>query len=307
MQYRYITLRVLPFTGALIAGMWSWVSAGDLVRWTDEKGVLHFSDSLANVPAQYRGQVKLEKLKEEAVPKASRSDRNLTKAQETRVVGSTSEPSKDKPKLNSYEVPFEAYEGTAQRVIVSVKFNDSVTAPMALDTGAPGLVISPKLANQLGLLSGDEGKVVVQAGGIGGSVSAIRTFIDKVQIGEASDIFIPATVTRSVSPAFEGLVGMDFMSKYSFKIDSVREVLIFEEIEPNPNWPGGRPERWWRDRFKELHALRTAWSRAVPHEQQWQAQYGPAKFASNQVMEVDKLLDKLDRYANRHFVPQSWR
>ncbi|MDK2742320.1 MAG: aspartyl protease family protein [Nitrospira sp. BO4] len=303
----HITLCVLPFIGVLVAGSLPPVSAGDLVRWTDENGVLHFSDSLANVPPRYRGHIKLEKLKEEEVPKESRSGRNLTKAQEIRAVEPASEPFKDKPKLNSYEVPFEAYEGTAQRVIVSVKFNDSVTVPMALDTGAPGLVISPKLANQLGLFSGDEGKVEVQAGGIGGSVTAIRTFIDKVQIGEASDIFIPATVTRSVSPAFEGLVGMDFMSKYSFKIDSVKHVVIFEEIEPNPNWPGGRPERWWRERYKELHALRAAWRRAVPHEQQWQAQYGPAKFASNQVMEVDKLLDKLDRYANQHFVPQSWR
>ena len=247
----------------------------------------------------HRGQVKLEKLKDNPLLQRSRVEGTSA----LRADG----PVTEKPKLKSYEVPFEAYEGTAQRVIVSVTFNDTVTARMAIDTGAPGLVISPRLANQLGILNSDEGKVMVQAGGIGGSVPAIRTFIDKVQVGQASDTFIPATVTRSISKSFEGLLGMDFMSKYSFKIDSVRHVVILEELEPNPDWPGGRPERWWRDRFKELHDLRTAWRRAVPHEQQWQAQYGPARFASNQVMEVDKLLDKLDRHANYYSVPQTWR
>jgi hypothetical protein len=145
-------------------------------------------------------------------------------------------------------------------MIVSVKFNDSVTARMLLDTGAPGLMIFPKLANQLGLLRSDEGRIVTQSGGIGGSVPAIRMIIDTVQVGEAIGVLIPATITRSVSPAFEGLIGMDFMSKYA----SVQQVAVFGELEPNPNSPGGRPECWWRDRFKELHALRAAWERLPP-------------------------------------------
>jgi hypothetical protein len=45
--------------------------AGDVVQWTDEKGMQHFSDSLDNVPAKYRGQVKVEKFKEEKLPQRS--------------------------------------------------------------------------------------------------------------------------------------------------------------------------------------------------------------------------------------------
>jgi len=284
----------------LISCCLSAVSAGDFVQWIDEQGAIHFADSLEAVPQKYRAQAKQDKFKEDnSLPRAaSRKPQNpLQGMLDTGQKG----------KLKTFEVPFEAYEGTALRVIVPVKFNDSVTAPMAIDTGAPGLLISPKLANKLGLLSGDEGKVLWASGGIGGSVPSTLTIIDKVQVGEAKDSFLPAMVTPSISGAFEGLLGMNFMSKYSFKIDSVKQVVIFEEIEPNPNWPGGRPERWWRDRFKEMNAVKAAWKRFVPHEQQWQAQYGPANFASRQVMEVDKLIDKLDRYANQHSVPQSWR
>ncbi|SPP63466.1 aspartyl protease family protein [Nitrospira lenta] len=281
--------------------------AGDLVQWTDEKGMVHFSDSLDNVPQKFRHHAKQDKFKDKNPQRSSVNSAGGLSSADALILGSMLEAREQPPKLNSFEVPFEAYEGTAQRVIVSVKFNDSVTAPMAIDTGAPGVLISPKLAGQLGIYGSDEGKVLIQAGGIGGSVPALLTFLDKIQVGEARDSFIPATVTRSISGSFEGLLGMHFMSKYSFKIDSVRQVVIFEEIPANSNWPGGRPERWWRDRFKELNSVRAAWKRLVPQEQLWQAQYGPSRFASRQVMEVDKLLEKLDRYASQNSVPQNWR
>ena len=151
--------------------------AGDLVQWTDEKDTLHFSDSLDTVPAKYRSRAKLEKLKAMQLPQRSRSE-GARAGSDNHITENRGE----KPTLNSFEVPFEAYEGSAQRVIVSVTFNDSVTAPMILDTGAPGLVIFPRLAEKLGIFGNDEGKVQASAGGIGGQTPSIRTCIDKVQV-----------------------------------------------------------------------------------------------------------------------------
>ena len=45
---------------------------------------------------------------------------------------------KEKQPLKRYEVSYKAYEGMARRIIIPVRFNDSVTAPMVLDTGATG-------------------------------------------------------------------------------------------------------------------------------------------------------------------------
>ena len=287
----------------LVVALLSFLSstfAGDVVQWTDEKGTLHFSDSLDTVPAKYRGQAKLEKFKEEKLPQRPRSE-----GPRAGLDGRILESHGEKPTLDSYEVPFEAYEGSAQRVIVSVTFNDSVTAPMILDTGAPGLTISAQLAEKLGTFGNDEGKVQVAAGGIAGKTPAIRTFIDKVQVGGAKDVFIPATIVDSIpSRAFEGLIGMDFMSKYSMKIDSVKRVVVFEEIAPDPNSPGGHNEQWWRGLFKEFHSLRAAWksyaSQYLRGDHEWQ-------FAVRQMKETDKLLNKLDRQASEHLVPQTWR
>jgi predicted aspartyl protease len=284
----------------LLLALLSSTFAGDLVQWTDEKGTLHFSDSTDTVPAKYRGQVKLEKFKEAKLPQHSRSEGPHTSSG-SRTLDSQGE----KPTLTSYEVPFEAYEGSAQRVIVSVTFNDTVTAPMILDTGAPGLVISTQLAEKLGIFGNDEGKVHATAGGIGGSTPSIRTFIDTVQVGGAKDSFIPATIIGSLSsPAYEGLIGMDFMSKYSMKIDSAKRLVVFEALSPDPNSPGGHNEQWWKGLFKEFHSLGTAWKIHAAQKSKSQQEY---EFSVRQTKEANKLLNKLDKHASEHSVPQGWR
>ena len=165
-------------------------------------------------------------------------------------------------------------------------------------------MISPKVAKQLGVYETDEGKVATNAGGIGGSVPAVRTFIDRVKVGGAKDSFIPAYVVPSTSPAWEGLIGMDFMSKYSFKIDSVKRVVVFEEIASDPNSPCGHNEQWWKGLFKEFHSLGAAWKSHASQRARSQQEY---QFAVRQTKEADKLLNKLDRYASEHSVPQTWR
>ncbi|MCS6293573.1 MAG: aspartyl protease family protein [Nitrospira sp.] len=277
--------------------------AGDLVQWTDEKGMIHFSDSLDNVPEKFRSQTKQEKFKEEKRPERTHAKVDCS-GSEGRVLQSMLETWGKKPALAIHEVPFQAYEGTARRVIVPVTFNGFVTVPMAIDTGAPGLIISPKVAKTLGLATNEDGKVLSVTGGIGGRVFAVRTFIDKVQVGGATDSFIPATVAPSISTSFEGLIGMDFMSKYSFKIDPTKQVVVFEELAANSDWPGGHDERWWRSLFKEFHALRDDWDRAT-YQRNANRQF--KEFAGRQVKEADKLLCKLERHANDHFVPQDWR
>ncbi len=111
-------------------------------------------------------------------------------------------------------------------------------------------------------------------------------------------------MTDSISHSFEGLIGMVFMSKYSFKIDSVKKVVVFEEVQPDPRAPGGRNERWWRSQFTELHALREAWEHYASNKD---LNDHERAFALSQVTEADKLLSKLDRQASLNSVPQPWR
>ena len=228
----------------------------------------------------------------------------------------------EQQKLSRYEIPFEAYKGGAKGIIISVKFNDAVTVRMLLDTGATTTFISPKLAEKLGVFHANEGKLLTSAEGVGGSVPTIRTIIDKVQVGGASDHFIPTTVSfRSISDSYEGLIGMDFMSKYSMKIEYGKKVIVFEEIPPDPNSKGGHDEQWWRSFFKEFNYYRDGWREYGEYIDK-QIRDNPMgiggvsdpgtfkelkKLADYQYTQADKLLSRLEHYASEHFVPRHWR
>ena len=290
------------------------IFAEGFYKWVDENGTIHFSDSTSGIPNKYRQDVAQETFKEIEKSK-SRSDIEIKESDPTletlpplKDLGNNLEPKK-------YEIPYKAFEGNAKRIIIPVTFNGSVTAPMALDTGAPGLVISPRLAEELNLLDEEETNLMVSVGGVGGSVPAVRIIMDSVQIGGAKDTFIPTTVISSISGAFEGLVGMDFMSNYSMRIDPLKNVLVFQEIPPGANSPGGHDEAWWKSNFNSFGALRDAWQQYKESlDREIRDSLGPSdrtkklmNFATNQFKAADQLFEKLNRYAIQHAVPMSWR
>jgi len=230
-------------------------------------------------------------------------------------------------KLRRFEVPYKGYEGTP-RIVLPVTFNDSITVPMLLDTGASGTHISFGLAEKLGIFKKDEGTLIEAISGIGGTVPAILTIIDNVKIGEAEDSFVPTTISSSISPDFEGLIGMDFMSNFTIKIDTRKHVVTFEELLPRSDMPGGHDENWWRQKFHEFASKRADWKskrEAIYDRYSVNKASEPAvvlrkegrmttitvmkmkEFVDYQYEESDKLLRKLDSYAVDHNVPMEWR
>ncbi len=290
-------------------------SAGKLYKWVDKKGNIHFTDSPASIPSEYWDQVYIGEFGESE--KKSADD---TPARRTVTPGkSGSVTDKEEKPYEHHEIPFTAYEGMAKRIIVPVTINNEVTANMALDTGAPGMIITPQLAERLGLFEGGEGMVMIMAGGIGGNTPAIRTIIDSVQIGGARDKFIPTTVVPLETKAFEGLIGMDFMSGYSINIEPKRKVIVFTEMPSDPNSPGGHDEEWWRTKFREFSSVRNEWNRYkenlegiirrsdYSNNTEMENIKDALELAENQWIEADKLYFKLESYAIDNNVPMSWR
>ena len=210
--------------------------------------------------------------------------------------------------LKKYAVP---YSGNSRRIIIPVTFNGRVTAKMLLDTGAPGMHISDTLAKKLGLLDSRENNLWIIVAGIGGSVPAIFTIMDSIRVGEVEDNFIPTTISRSVSNEFEGLIGMDFMANYEVRIDTKKQVVIFEEFPESRDIPAGHNEQWWRSTFNQFKSLRLAWEkhresfsrRGVNTEREKDVK----DFVDRQCRKVNELNDRLSGYASQHSVPLEWR
>lgn len=222
----------------------------------------------------------------------------------------SADPGADKD-TKVYVVPYSAYEGNSLRIIIPVILNGNVTARMALDTGSPGMLISNELAERLGLLDKDTAKLSTFTNGIGGSVPSFFTIIDTVQVGGVKDHFVPTSITPALSEAFDGLIGMDFVANYSIKIDTIRRVVIFEELSSRPKMPTGHSMQWWRNNFYRFASLRSEWKQyreKLIRQKDDLRNYDELKeFADRQYKEADRLFNMLNKHAIEHAVPMSWR
>jgi len=274
-------------------------------KWTDENGNLHFS-----VPEKYRDQIESDTFGEkQPAPSKPRHKSAPSRKPAVEVPSTPIIPKR-------YEVPYNPHGGSEKRIIVTAVFNGRESAELAIDTGAPGTLISPSLAKKLGLFDQDQAALIVPVGGIGGVRPAIRSIVDTLQVGGAVNRFVPVTITPSVSESFEGLLGLDFVSNFAVTIDSKRNVVVFEELPLDAEHPGGHDREWWSGLYKEFGSQGNAWRgyREAYDDEIADSPYANREDNRNllllieyQIREAGKLMDKLDEFARENSVPMTWR
>ena len=118
-------------------------------------------------------------------------------------------------------------------------------------------------------------------------------------------------VSRPISLSFEGLVGMDFMAKYSVQIDTKKHVLYLNELPESPDSPAGHDEEWWRLNFHNFKSLRHNLQQYRDRLYSLNNDSGKKKklreFADRQYDEANSMLDRLRVYASENSVPLQWR
>lgn len=275
---------------------------GQLYRWVDAEGTIHLTEDPSSIPHQFQDQVQKRNLE---------SPGAFPSKMETQIMNADKREGGSRIGLKRFEIPYQGFEGTARRIIIPVTLNDSVTANLLIDTGAPYLVISPKLAKRLGLVGDKESGLQITAGGIGGTVPAMLAMVDSVKVGDAEAAFLPATITEIPSEEFEGLVGMDFMANYRISIDSSKSVITFDEQPAQQDRPGGHDEIWWRSNFRNITRLKSEWNsylRALDSANlSWSETETRKKLGKSQFDEAEKLYRKLERFASDNAVPVNWR
>jgi len=277
-------------------------SRADFYKWVDEDGIVHMVDSPGQIPSQYRNQVVKKTTVTPTDQEENQSSITKTAVKSSEIPGTN---------LKHIEIRYKGYEGSSRRIIIPVTFNGSVTEDMLLDTGAPGLLISPKLANRLGLIKGEDENLKIQAGGVGGTVEAMYDIVDTVNVGEARAECLPAVISDFSSFEYEGLVGMEFMANYRISIDNTRNIITFDELPPDQNTPGGHDETWWRSNFDRLSSIRDRWADKIKELEAQDATISAKEkqltTAKKQLAEADNLYRKLERFARDNAVPSNWR
>ena len=107
--------------------------------------------------------------------------------------------------------------------LTEVVLNDARRAHFLVDTGATACVLSPRLAEAVGVRPSPDARIVrVNTGN--GPISGPVVSIPLIRVGEVEATDVVAVILPDML-GLEGILGNTFLSRYSLTIDSARHLL----------------------------------------------------------------------------------
>jgi clan AA aspartic protease (TIGR02281 family) len=261
---------------------------GEVYRWTDSQGRLHFTQNLDQVPREQRSAAR------EAAHSAPTPD-STSRFQTFTAPDRASAVPVPSFRTRTLRIPFER-QGTLMRV--QVQLNDRLRVPFLVDTGASGISIPESVAGQLGLLR-REGMSSILVRTANGVVSRSVVRLDSIELGGARVEGLEATVNPSMGI---GLLGGTFFNNFIYRVDAAEQVI---SLETNDGIRGGIGAEQWRDRFRSIRepmARLSAYLESVEITREGRRSELEGRLAS-----LEESLEELELQASRVGVPASWR
>lgn len=225
------------------------LSSGEMYKWVDERGTVHFADDLSNVPEKYRSDAEMRKTPEGISP--------------LRVKEKATPPPAIKNTTASEGIEVSLHR-KHELWLTEVLLNGKVRRHFILDSGASFTLINRQTANELGLTV-DENTPFIPVSTVSGVILAPLVTLKSVQVGKAELENVEALIYTMPSDN-EGLLGNSFLNKFRVVIDSNHGKLTLYGMqgEPSPDRPGGFGKDYWVGQFRfynqtlaELKKLKT--------------------------------------------------
>jgi hypothetical protein len=264
--------------------------AGELYRWMDERGRAHFTDDLTRVPSRYR-----DRAMQSAFP-----DSRVTMPAAPAAPAPAAEPPIPEPATRHVI----QVEKAGLEVTVAATLNGRLTVPFTVDTGAMINTLPRPVAEELGLLSEDEGRRVVVVGVSGEPMVVPIVRLRQVDVGGAIVEDLDAAVLETLHV---GLLGMPFFRHFRVSLDPVAGSMELEKVDLSKieGLYGGYPESYWRGSF-----------RTVAHQldaiEKYRRQIPPVFEHLHEKLDSAERYwrsegERLDVEASRAGVPRAWR
>jgi clan AA aspartic protease (TIGR02281 family) len=123
-----------------------------------------------------------------------------------------------------------AIEGQGKVIIVEATINQRVTGRFLLDTGASYCVISKETASSANLSGRKDGRKVRMSTASGAMMEATIGEARRIEIGDAVAREVEvAVVDGNPFPGFQGLIGLSFLQRFKYSVDSRNGVLLLED------------------------------------------------------------------------------
>lgn len=209
---------------------------GEVYRWVDEKGTVHFSDDLSKIPEKYRPDAELRKAPRE-VPAPEIKEKPAAP------------PDPKVSESEGFEVNlFRRYE----LLLVEVLLNGKVRKHFIVDTGASFTLINQQTVRELGITI-DENTPVIRSVSVSDVILTPLVTLKSIQVGKAEVENVETLVYTM--PTYQGLLGNSFLNKFKVVIDAnnAKMTLFSMQGTPSPDRPGGYGRDYWMGQFRFYH------------------------------------------------------
>ncbi len=178
-----------------------------LYRWVNERGEVHFTQGLENIPEPFRAGAQLLGYPE-SPPATERAD----------PPAGAAAPARGAARIRF--VPGEP-------ILADARINGGRSVRLLLDTGAALTMIAPRTLSALGVDMSRSRPAEVR--GVTGSASARLVYLDSIAVGEARTGPLWVLSYNAVLPQGDGLLGRDFLERFTVTIDTRERVVTLSQ------------------------------------------------------------------------------
>jgi aspartyl protease family protein len=267
---------------------------GEIYKWVDEQGNLHFADDLSNIPEKYR------------------PDAELRKARKETSSGGMKERKIEKAPLPSASAPLES-QGIEVNLfrrhelwLAEVILNERLKRYLIVDSGASFILINQQTAKELGLTI-DENTAFIAGSTVSGVILTPLVTLKSIRVGRAEVENVEAVV-YSMPSGQDGLLGNSFLNKFRVVLDSISSKMVLYPLKEisSPDRPGGYGRDYWAGQFRFYHR-NLAELKRLKARYESQGARAEANRVSNAIRYFENQLNELERRASFAEVPRSWR
>jgi len=265
-------------------------SYGEMYKWIDEKGTVHFTDNLSSIPEKYRQDAETRKSPKEI---------------------STSQPKEEPKSIPSSKIS----EGEGITVdlirkhelfLVEVVLNRWMKRQFIIDTGASFTLINRQAARELGIMI-NETTPFIQVASVSDVISTPLVTLESIRVGDA-EVENVEVLIFPMAGGGDGLLGNSFLNKFKVEIDSINSKMTLYPMRgiPSPEYPGGYNKNYWVGQFRFYHRNLGDLKR-LKAKIESQGARGELTRVNNAIRYFENQLSELERKASFAGVPRNWR
>ncbi|NWG02108.1 MAG: retroviral-like aspartic protease family protein [Syntrophaceae bacterium] len=289
-------MKVILLLFLILLGIAISPSYGEMYKWVDEKGTVHFTDDLSSIPEKYRPDAETRKsTKEFSIPEVKEK--------------SISPPPSKIEKPSELDIAEVDLLRRGEIWTTEVLLNERVKKHLIVDSGASFVLINPQVARELDITINEHTPFIPMAT-VSGYILTPLVTLKSVRVGRAEVENVEAVIYTMPSGE-NGLLGNSFLNKYKVVLDSIQGKMILTSMQgvPSPDRPGGYGKDFWVSQFrfyrgfldvlkklkKNYEGSGTGTARTELHRINIAIQY------------FENQLNEWDRKASFAGVPRNWR